>query len=71
MNAILGTRGVPNHYGGFEQFANIYLKSLLKKVMKCMYNSQNHPFQKSEWNGMKLFIVKIPQILLELLVVYL
>ena len=26
--AVLGTRGVPNYYGGFEQFINIYLRNL-------------------------------------------
>ena len=30
--AIVGTRGIPNEYGGFEQFADILSQGLCKKV---------------------------------------
>src|SRR5690606_26337508 len=43
---ILGTRGIPNHYGGFEQFAeffSVYLARLGHEVY--VYNSHNHPYQ--------------------------
>ena len=29
--AILGTRGIPNFYGGFEQFAQYLSEDLVKK----------------------------------------
>ena len=59
--AILGTRGVPNHYGGFEQFAQYLSEKFVKKGHEVyVYNSQNHPYQKSEWNGVKIIHCKDP-----------
>ena len=59
--AILGTRGVPNHYGGFEQFAQYLSEEFVKKGHEVhVYNSHNHPFQKSEWNGVKIIHCKDP-----------
>ena len=43
---ILGTRGIPNHYGGFEQFAEffaIYAANQGHEV--TVYNSHNHPYK--------------------------
>ena len=65
--AILGTRGIPNLYGGFEQFAQYLSDGLTQKGHEVyVYNSHTHPFQK---NGVELtlFIVLIPKIKLELL----
>ena len=31
--AILGTKGVPNNYGGFEQFADFLSRKLVKEAM--------------------------------------
>ena len=52
---ILGTRGVPNFYGGFEQFA-AYLSQYLKEKGHevIVYSSSLHPYQLNEWNGVKL-----------------
>ena len=59
--AILGTRGVPNHYGGFEQFAQYLSEEFVKKGHEVyVYNSHNHPYQKSEWNGVKIIHCKDP-----------
>ena len=46
--AILGTRGIPNYYGGFEQFAEYFAVYLAqqKHEVYC-YNSHNHPFQET------------------------
>jgi glycosyltransferase involved in cell wall biosynthesis len=53
--AILGTRGIPNHYGGFEQCAEYLALGLVKKGFDVIvYNSHNHPYQASEWNGVKI-----------------
>jgi glycosyltransferase involved in cell wall biosynthesis len=52
---ILGSRGIPNRYGGFEQFAGELAKGL--KQLGCevyVYNSHNHPYQKSEWEGVNI-----------------
>jgi glycosyltransferase involved in cell wall biosynthesis len=53
--AILGTRGIPNHYGGFEQFAEYLSLGLVKAGHKVtVYNSHTHPFQEKEWNGVTI-----------------
>jgi glycosyltransferase involved in cell wall biosynthesis len=53
--AILGTRGIPNHYGGFEQCAEYLALGLCRRGHEVIvYNSHNHPYQKSEWNGVQL-----------------
>jgi hypothetical protein len=41
---ILGTRGIPNHYGGFEQFAEHLSQGLLQRGHDvAVYNSSLHP----------------------------
>lgn len=53
--AILGTRGIPNHYGGFEQFAEYLSVGLVKRGHDItVYNSHSHPYQESEFNGVKI-----------------
>jgi glycosyltransferase involved in cell wall biosynthesis len=53
--AILGTRGVPNHYGGFEQFAQYLSKGLTDKGHQVwVYNPHNHPFQSNTWEGVRI-----------------
>jgi glycosyltransferase involved in cell wall biosynthesis len=53
--AILGTRGIPNYYGGFEQFAQYLSVGLVKNNHEVfVYNSSNHPYQESEYRGVKI-----------------
>jgi glycosyltransferase involved in cell wall biosynthesis len=53
--AILGTRGIPNYYGGFEQFAeNLSLGLIKHNFDVTVYNSHNHPFQGKNWNGVNI-----------------
>lgn len=53
--AILGTRGVPNYYGGFEQFAEFFSVYLVKKGHEVsVYNSHNHPFQEKTFHGVNI-----------------
>ena len=53
--AIIGTRGIPNHYGGFEQFAEYLSKELVGGGHDVwVYNSHNHPYQQKEWNGVNI-----------------
>lgn len=53
--AIIGTRGIPNNYGGFEQFAEYLAKGLVKKGYDVsVYNSHSHPYRKKVWNGVKI-----------------
>ncbi|GAA3565959.1 DUF1972 domain-containing protein [Snuella lapsa] len=53
--AILGTRGIPNNHGGFEQFAeylSVYLSNKGHEVY--VYNSHSHPYQEKVWNGVQI-----------------
>lgn len=60
--AILGTRGVPNHYGGFEQFAEFFSVYLVEKGHDVyVYNSHNHPHQESTWNGVNILHQNDPE----------
>lgn len=53
--AIIGTRGIPNHYGGFEQFAEYLSLGLVKKGHEVwVYNSHLHPYQENSWNGVNI-----------------
>ena len=52
---ILGTRGIPNHYGGFEQFAEYLSVGLVELGAEVwVYNSHNHPFQEKKWKSVNL-----------------
>ncbi len=52
---ILGTRGIPNHYGGFEQWAEQLSQGLVERGCKVVvYNSHFHPYQKKEFNGVEI-----------------
>ena len=49
---ILGTRGIPNHYGGFEQFAEKLSEGLAGKGYQVsVYSSHKHPYQSNQWKG--------------------
>ncbi|MGN8069071.1 DUF1972 domain-containing protein [Mucilaginibacter sp. 22184] len=53
--AIIGTRGIPNHYGGFEQCAEYLAAGLVKKGYEVVvYNSHNHPYQEKTWNSVEI-----------------
>lgn len=53
--AIVGTRGIPNHYGGFEQFAEqVSVRWAEMGHQVIVYNSHRHPFQKNEYKGVKI-----------------
>ena len=52
---ILGTRGIPNHHGGFEQFAEYLSQYLVEKGHEVyVYNSHTHPFKESSWRGVNI-----------------
>jgi glycosyltransferase involved in cell wall biosynthesis len=53
--AILGTRGIPNHYGGYEQAATFLSEGLQQKGHTItVYNSHNHPYKANTWNGVEI-----------------
>jgi len=53
--AILGTRGIPNYYSGFEQFAEYFSVFLAEKGHEVYcYNSHNHKYQEKTFKGVNL-----------------
>ena len=60
--AILGTRGIPNHYGGFEQFAEYLSVGLVERGHDVtVYNSHSHPYTKDEFKGVKIKHIYDPE----------
>ena len=52
---ILGTRGIPNYHGGFEQFAQFFSVYLAKHNYEVyVYNSSKHPFQEKIFNDVNI-----------------
>ena len=52
---IIGSRGVPNNYGGFGQLAQYLAEDLVKRGHEVIvYNSHNHDFQESMWKGVQI-----------------
>ena len=53
--AIIGTRGIPNRYGGFEQAAQFIATGLVKKGHEVtVYNSHLHPYKENNWEGVTI-----------------
>lgn len=53
--AILGTRGIPNKYGGFEQFAEYVSTGLVRKGHNVtVYNPHFHKEAGSSWEGVNI-----------------
>lgn len=56
---ILGTRGIPNYYGGFEQFAQYLSAGLQQRGHEVwVYNSHNHPYREDVWNDVQIIHCK-------------
>ncbi|NHA02937.1 glycosyltransferase family 1 protein [Mucilaginibacter sp. HC2] len=52
---ILGTRGIPNYYGGFEHISEYVSAGLVKRGHSVtVYNSHNHPYTQDSWNGVEI-----------------
>jgi glycosyltransferase involved in cell wall biosynthesis len=55
--AILGTRGIPNYHGGFEQFAEFFSLFLHKKGIDVyVYCSSIHPYKEQTYKGIRLIV---------------
>jgi glycosyltransferase involved in cell wall biosynthesis len=52
---IIGTRGIPNEYGGFEQFAEDFAVRMVERGHDVVvYSSHKHSYQKDVFKGVKL-----------------
>lgn len=60
--AILGTRGIPNVYGGFEQFAEFVSTALADRGHRVtVYCSDAHPYKKAHWKNVALVHCEDPE----------
>ena len=63
--AIIGTRGIPNNYGGFEQFAEYLSVGLVDKGNEVfVYNPHNHYYKADNWNGVNIIHCFDPEYLI-------
>ncbi|MBC8033831.1 MAG: DUF1972 domain-containing protein [Chitinophagaceae bacterium] len=54
---IIGTRGIPNYYGGFEQFTEFVAPALTDRGHEVyVYNSSKHPYSEPTWK--KVHIIR-------------
>lgn len=57
--AFLGTRGIPNNYGGFEQFAEFISVGLAEKGYDVtVYNPHFHSYNCNNFKGVKIIKIK-------------
>lgn len=60
--AILGSRGIPNRYGGFEQFAEYLSVGLVERGFEVwVYCSHLHPFREPVFHGVNLIHCRDPE----------
>ena len=60
--AILGTRGIPNNYGGFEQCAEYLSVGLVDKGHDVtIYAPHFHPYQEDTYKGVGIISIFSPQ----------
>ena len=61
--AFVSTRGVPNNYGGFEQFAEYISVGLAQRGHDVtVYSPHYHPFQGNEYKGVKIRHIYSPEL---------
>ncbi|HAT62581.1 MAG TPA: glycosyl transferase [Prevotella sp.] len=60
--AFVSTRGIPNNYGGFEQFAEYISVGLAKRGHDVtVYSPKYHPYQKEEYKGVHIRHIYSPE----------
>jgi hypothetical protein len=59
---IIGTRGIPNNHGGFEQFTEFVAPGLVQRGHEVfVYNSSLHPFKEKKWRGVNIITKYDPE----------
>lgn len=60
--AFISTRGIPNNYGGFEQFAQYISIGLVKRGHEVVvYSPHFHPYQDNEYKGVRIKHIYSPE----------
>ena len=61
--AFVSTRGIPNNYGGFEQFAEYISVGLAKRGHDVtVYSPHYHPYQEKEYKGVRIKHIYSPEL---------
>lgn len=61
--AFVSTRGIPNNYGGFEQFAEYISVGLAERGHEVtVYSPHYHPYQKNEYKGVRIKHIYSPEL---------
>jgi glycosyltransferase involved in cell wall biosynthesis len=59
---IIGTRGIPNRYGGFEQLAQYLSVGLVQKGHAVtVYSGHDHPYSQKSYQGVELVHCRNPE----------
>lgn len=60
--AFVSTRGIPNNYGGFEQFAEYISVGLVQRGHEVtVYSPHYHPYQEKEYKGVRIKHIYSPE----------
>lgn len=60
--AFISTRGIPNNYGGFEQFAEYISVGLVKRGHEVVvYSPKFHPYREDNYKGVRIKHVYSPE----------
>ena len=60
--AFISTRGIPNNYGGFEQFAEYISVGLVNRGHEVtVYSPHYHPYQEKEYKGVRIKHIYSPE----------
>ena len=60
--AFVSTRGIPNNYGGFEQFAEYISVGLVERGHEVtVYSPHYHPYQEKEYKGVRIKHIYSPE----------
>ena len=60
--AFVSTRGIPNNYGGFEQFAEYISVGLARRGHDVtVYSPHFHPYKESEYKGVRIKHIHSPE----------
>lgn len=60
--AFISTRGIPNNYGGFEQFAEYISVGLAKRGHEIVvYSPHFHPYQEKKYKGVRIKHIYSPE----------
>ena len=60
--AIISTRGIPNNYGGFEQFAEYISVGLVRRGHEVVvYSPQFHPYKDDYYKGVRIKHIYSPE----------